>query len=130
MTVKEWLEQNERIGSLILSASREIKELQSLFGKSDESLLLQSIESLEKEISELLQMEIDIKSVISSVEDFDQQLCLRLRYLCFYSWAEVQSEMDLSEETIFRLHKKALNTILLKYPDKFLEEGEKDESKH
>lgn len=136
MTAKQYLRQAYRLNELINSDIQELEQLKAL-SRSISSLNLSGMPSgsrkqeapfvnaimkivdLEKvidaEIDRFVDLKKEIRTVISSVEDNSQQLCLKLRYLQFLKWESVAAEMDLSLKQVHRIHNEALQAIKLPF---------------
>ena len=68
---------------------------------------------LDEEIDRLVDLKAEIKKVIDEVENIEYRLILELRYLCFRSWEEIAVEMDYSIDNVFRIHRKALEMVVI-----------------
>ena len=53
----------------------------------------------------------EIRSVIDQVENFDQQMLLRYRYLHHYSWETIAETMHFGTRWLHVLHGRALNSV-------------------
>ena len=136
MTVKQYLRQAYRLNELINSDIQELEQLKAL-SKSISSPNLSGMPSgnkkqeapfvgaiikivtLEKvintEIDRFVDLKKEIRTVISSVEDNNQKLCLKLRYLQFLSWESVAIEMNLSLKQVHRIHAEALKAVKIPF---------------
>lgn len=85
----------------------------------DVSDLLVKIESLEdridEEIHQSIEKRIEIENVLLEVEDAREAKVLRLRYIKFMKWEEVQEEMCYSIKQIQRIHDKAIRHLRMSY---------------
>lgn len=135
MTAKEYLYQAYRLDDLIKSYQRELaslKELSLSIGSQDTSKdavsvskdnsasftrIVDKIADLEAKINNEIEHYISVKneihSVIETVEDNDEKLCLRCRYIEFMSWDDIALKMHYELRNVFRLHGKALNHITI-----------------
>ena len=133
MTAKEYLYQAYRLDDLINSYRRELaslKELSLSVGSQDTSKdsvsvskdnsarftrIVDSIVDLEtkinNEIENYVAVKNEIHSVIEAVENNDEKLCLRYRYIEFMSWDDIADKMHYELRNVFRLHGKALKNI-------------------
>ena len=68
-------------------------------------------EEINADIDRLVDLKKEMMQMIALVEDKDQRLILELRYLCRKRWDEIKVRMNLSENTIFILHRKALHYL-------------------
>lgn len=60
------------------------------------------------EIDELIDLKIEVMSVIKRVEDKKYRLILEKRYLCFQTWERIAADMKKDRRWLYRLHGKAL----------------------
>lgn len=131
MTAKEYLEQgiglNHRINSKIARISK-LKDLAvnisviytdmpkkpNCGGSKLEDTVIKMV-SLEEEINHdivrLLDMQNEISKCIDSIKDEKQHTVLELRYLAGKSWEEIAGELGCGIDNVYRLHRKALETI-------------------
>ena len=133
MQSKEYLKQAYRLNELIRANREELDELRVLSesvsgidmskepsgssGSSDAGFarIVMKIIDLEKaindDIEELLSLKLEIRTTINTVEDNDEKLLLKLRYLNFMCWEDVCNEMCVSTRTAHRIHASALKNI-------------------
>lgn len=81
-----------------------------------ESTILKIVEQekeIDDEIDRLVDLKAEVRRVIGDVENIDCRLLLELRYLCFRSWEEIAVEMDYSIDNVFRIHRKALDMVVV-----------------
>ena len=81
-----------------------------------ESTILKIVEQereIDDEIDRLVDLKAEVRKVIGNVENIDCRLLLELRYLCFRSWEEIAVEMDYSMDNVFRIHRKALDMVVV-----------------
>lgn len=136
MNAKQYLRQAYRLNELINSDIQELEQLKALSksissptlsgmpssGRKQEAPFVNAITKivdLEKvidaEIDRFVDLKKEIRTVISSVEDNSQQLCLKLRYLQFLKWESVAAKMDLSLKQVHRIHNEALQAVKLPF---------------
>ena len=72
-------------------------------------------ETIKADIDKLLALMIEIRSVIDAVQDNEQKLLLKHRYLNFMTWDDICDEMNVSSRTVHRIHGSALLNV--KVPD-------------
>lgn len=135
MTAKEYLNQAYRLNELIKSNELEIKDLEELkrsIGGIDYSKdrvqtspssdagytkIVHAIADLEKAIKEdtekMLRLKLEIRTVINEVQDNEQKLALKYRYLNFMSWDDVAEELNVSQRTAIRIHDIAIQSIVV-----------------
>lgn len=68
-------------------------------------------EEINRDIDRLVVLKNEIISTIKRVEDTELQIVLEKRYLCFESWKDISTEMNYSEQHIYRLHNAALAKV-------------------
>lgn len=80
--------------------------------------LMIKFEELEKKYNELLQdllnKQHEVETLIESLDPLERDL-IRYRYVDGLSWAEIQTKLDLSRRTSYRIHAKALENLQRKY---------------
>lgn len=62
---------------------------------------------------ELVYSKREIAWTINNVKDKEMRSILEKRYLCFDSWEKIAVDMNYSIQHIFRLHNKALKSIVI-----------------
>ena len=132
MTAKEYLKQVYLLDKKIDSGLRELVELRALAtnvtptaseewmqtspsGEAPFTRALSRIWELEntidEEIDRLVDLKVEIRSVINEVSDCDQQMILRYRYIHFCSWEDIAGQMGYGLRWIHLLHGKALAAV-------------------
>lgn len=133
MTAQEYLNQGYRLAELIKSNEKEITELNELVKSISSPNLsgmpfsatkntepqyakcIQKITDLENEIKEetlnFLDIKKNIRQAINSVEDHDEYLLLKLKYIHFLTWEQIAEKMSFSLTQVHRIHSKALENI-------------------
>lgn len=136
ITAKQYLKQAYRLNGLINSDLQELEQLKAL-SESISSPKLSDLPSgskqqdasfvnvvikiveLEKlidaEVNRLVDLKKEIREVINNVEDNNQKLVLKLRYLQYLKWDAVAIEMNLSSKQVHRIHKEALEAVKLPF---------------
>lgn len=66
-------------------------------------------EKINWEIDSFIDLKEEIRNAINQLSDTDERLILRLRYVLFKEWSEIQSTFGREERQIYSLHQKALN---------------------
>ncbi len=134
MTAKEYLSQGYRLEQRIKALGREIEELHLLSVSIPSSgfeehynasrntdapfvKVISKILDMEAKQADLLDRLISFKGelcrVIDSVQDCDEHLVLRYRYLSNMTWVEIGDELGWDERTIRRMHNRALAHVVL-----------------
>lgn len=133
MNAKQYLKQAYRLNDLINSDLAELDQLRALSvrvsaqgmtgmpsGGSHKqeapfvNAVMKIIElekTIDAEVKRLVALKKEIRDVINRLEDNDQKLCLKLRYIQYLKWAAVADEMCLSEKQVYRIHEEALENI-------------------
>lgn len=139
MQTKTYLKQAYRLNELIQSDQQELEDLRLLAGsvpgidyskdkvQSSPSgdagftnIVMKIIEleaAINNDIERLLALKLEIRETINAVQDNEERLLLKYRYLNFMSWEDVCSYMQVSMRTAHRIHKSALENV--KIPNKF-----------
>lgn len=129
MTAKEYLRQAYRLDAMIESRLRELEYWRTLStgvggcrfepnynpNYPDEAgfvRCLNKIDEIERDInakiSRLVDLKMEIGNAIDKMENPDEQLLLRYRYLEKRSWDEIAYLLHVSERTVHRIHGTAL----------------------
>ena len=74
---------------------------------------------IDEEIEQFIALKKQIRDVINQVEDVNEKLVLKYRYLIFLQWDEICVKMSYSKRQMYRIHDSALEKI--KVP--FVENG-------
>lgn len=133
MTPKQYLQQAFRLNEQINSRLRELEQLKHLeasvqgvdltrervqcsrrFGSQVESIANKIVDleqRINSEIDCLLELKIEIRKIIESVENETEQLLLRLRYIEFMRLEDIAKTLDYEERQIHRIHGRALQKI-------------------
>lgn len=135
MNAKQYLKQAYRLNELIHSNKQELADLRLLsdsisgmdYSKdrvqtstsSDAGFtnIVAKIVELEKVINidteRMLSLKLEIRESINAVQDNDEKLLLKYRYLNFMSWEDVCSFMKVSMRTAHRIHAAALSNVVV-----------------
>lgn len=137
MTVKEYLRQAYRLDNRINSDIEELGQLREMVcsisspmlgervqtSKSGQAPFVKNIEKiieLESKINEEIDVFVDLKSqmrdAINLVDDIDEQLILRYRYIHNMTWEEIGDNLHVDARTARRWHGRALQNV--KLPEK------------
>jgi DNA-directed RNA polymerase specialized sigma subunit len=136
MTPKEYLRQSYRLDQRINSDIEEVGRLRSMAASVSSPALTERVQtshngdapfarSIEKiiELEHQIDSEIDlyvdlkdqIRSVIARVENTDEQMVLRYRYVHNYTWEMIGNVLNADARTVRRWHGDALQHV--KVPD-------------
>lgn len=134
MTAKEYLHQAYRLDHKINSDIEELGRLREMSGsisspqfgervQTTRNLDAPFVKSLEKifEMEQKINAEIDlyvdlkreIRTVIEKVENTDEQMVLRYRYIHNMTWEDIGDELHADKSTVRRWHGAALTHVVL-----------------
>ena len=129
MTAKEYLNQARHLDALIHCRLREIdywRDLSSSVSGSrfEEHLnpnrpteapfvrCLEKIDEIqrcvEEKVAYLVELKEEVNAAIDKLEDRDEQLLLRYRYLDNFTWEEISHMLNVSLRSVHRIHSMAL----------------------
>lgn len=69
--------------------------------------------AINEDLEKLYALKLEIRTTINKVENADEKLLLRCRYLNFMSWDDICEEMNVSIRTVHRIHHNALENVIL-----------------
>lgn len=134
MTVKEYFYQAYRLDQRINSNLEEVTALREMSSSVSSPLLTERVqtsrkrdapfvrciekiidleEKINKEIDLLVELKKEIRGVISTVEDTDERLVLKYRYIHNYTWEQFGNELHADSRTVRRWHGSALQHVRL-----------------
>jgi DNA-directed RNA polymerase specialized sigma24 family protein len=134
MTVKEYLRQAHRLDQMIDSDLREVAALRELavsvsaIGMTERvrssrkteapyarcvETIVDLEEKIDREIDLLVELKEQIRTAISTVEDPDERMVLRYRYVNGFTWEQIGAEMHVDGRTARRWHEAALLHVSL-----------------
>ena len=130
MTAKEYLNQARHLDALINCRLREIdywRDLSSSVScmkfdgmphspnRPTEAPFVRCLEkideiqrSVEEKVAYLISLRDEINARIDMLDNHEEQVLLRYRYIDGFTWEEIESMMNVSERTAFRIHGNAL----------------------
>ena len=133
MQAKHYLKQAYRLNELIRCNQKELDELHILSrsipgidysvdrvqgsssGEAGYTKIIEKIIELENaikaDIDRMLSLKLEIRTVIDAVQDNEQKLLLKYKYLNFMSWEDICEEMNVSMRTVHRIHSSALANV-------------------
>ena len=133
MQAKQYLKQAYRLNELIQCNKQELDDLrflsESIPGTDYSQERVQSSSSgdagftnivvkiielenaIKADIEKMLSLKLEIRTVINAVQDNDEKLLLKHRYLNFLSWEDICEEMSVSMRTAHRIHAAAIANI-------------------
>jgi len=134
MTNKEYLHQAYRLDHKINSDIAELKRLREMSGniapqqsgdrvknsRSGDAPFVRSIEKImllerqiDHEIDSLVDLKEQMRGVIGKVQNTDEQMVLRYRYIHNMTWEEIGDELNADKSTVRRWHRSALADVVL-----------------
>ena len=134
MTTKEYLHQAYRLDHKINSDIEELSMLREMSSsvsspqlgervqtsKNTDAPFLKCInkileleEKINQEIDLLIDLKTEIRGVIEKVDNTDEQMVLRYRYIHNMTWEEIGDELNADSSTVRRWHNKALAHVVL-----------------
>ena len=134
MTSKEYLRQAYRLDQKINSDLEEVAAIREMATSVSSPQFSERVQSSRKsdppfvrgidrilELEEKINLEIDllvalkdeIRTVITSVEDTDERMGLKYRYIHNYTWEQIGNELDADSRTVRRWHGMALLHVIL-----------------
>lgn len=134
MTVKEYLRQAYRLDQKISSDLEEMEALREMASSISSPQLTERVQSsrpndapfvrclekildledrINKEIDLLMELKKEIRSVITTVEDTDERMVLKYRYVHNYTWEQIGNELHADARTVRRWHGSALQHVTL-----------------
>lgn len=68
---------------------------------------------INRDIDRLVDLKRDMVKVIKNVDNAEYQTLLELRYLCFKTWEQIAVDMGYTIDNVYRLHRKALDIVVI-----------------
>ena len=134
MTAKEYLRQAYRLDQKISSDLEEVASLREMSAsvsspqstervqtsKNTDAPFVRALEKIidleehiNKEVELLMELKKEIRVVITTVEDTDERMVLKYRYVHNYTWEQIGNELHADARTVRRWHGKALQHVIL-----------------
>jgi DNA-directed RNA polymerase specialized sigma subunit len=134
MTAKEYLRQAYRLDQKINSDLEEVASLREMTNSISSPQLSERVQTsrkgdapftrcldkileledkINKEIDLLVELKKEIRMVITMVEDTDERMVLKYRYVHNYTWEQIGNELNADARTVRRWHGKALLHVVL-----------------
>ncbi len=134
MTAKEYLRQAYRLDQKISSDLEEVASLREMSASVSSPQLTERVqtskntdapfvralekimdleERINKEIELLMELKKEIRVVITTVEDTDERMVLKYRYVHNYTWEQIGNELHADARTVRRWHGKALQHVIM-----------------
>jgi DNA-directed RNA polymerase specialized sigma24 family protein len=134
MTAKEYLRQAYRLDHRINSDIAEMERLQEMAGsvgspgfeehynpnRPTEAPFVRCLEKvwnleqkINSEIDRLIDLKAQMREVIATASNADEQMVLRYRYIHNMTWEQIGDELHADRTTVYRWHNSALNHVML-----------------
>ena len=131
MNAKQFLRQAYKLNELIESDKEELENLRSLSESISGDMTQERVQTstssdkivniiakivdleneIHDEIEQLIALKKQIRDVINKLENVNEKLVLKYRYLMFFQWEEICDKMHYSPRQIHRFHDSALENI-------------------
>lgn len=131
VNAKQYLKQAYKLNERIESDKIELENLRSLSTSIAGDMTQEKVQSsasgdktlniicaivdledeIKNEIEKLIRLKKEIRDVINKVEDVDEMLVLKYRYLMFLQWDEICEKMNYSKRQMYRIHDSALEHV-------------------
>lgn len=131
VNAKQYLKQAYKLNERIESDKIELENLRSLSTSIAGDMTQEKVQSsasgdktlniicaivdledeIKNEIEKLIRLKKQIRDVINKVEDVDEMLVLKYRYLMFLQWDEICEKMNYSKRQMYRIHDSALEHV-------------------
>lgn len=66
---------------------------------------------VEKDLASLYDTQVELNEKINKVEDFNERMVLRYRYILNYTWEQISVKMGYSTRQVIRIHGEALKNF-------------------
>ena len=134
MTAKEYLRQAYRLDHRINSDLAELERLRDMDGsisspsfeehynpnRNTEAPFIRCLEKvwdlemkIKTEIDKLISLKDQMREVIDAVQNTDEQMVLRYRYIHNMTWEQIGDELKADESTVRRWHRRALASVIV-----------------
>lgn len=131
MTAREYLGQAYRLDQRINSKIEQVSSLNDLAAKCTSTVtgmphnpnkgsdsmgdaiakIVDLQEEINRDIDALVNLKVEIYSVVQAIENVECRTLLELRYLSFMRWEEIAVKLNYGIENVYRLHRKALAMV-------------------
>lgn len=131
MNAKQFLKQAYKLNELIESDKDELENLRSLSTSISGDMTQERVQTsasndkivniiarivdleneIHDEIEQLIALKKQIRDVINKLENVNEKLVLKYRYLMFFQWEEICDKIHYSPRQIHRFHDSALENI-------------------
>lgn len=112
MNAEKYFDKLNKLNELIISGKLEIDYLEQLCKISHNDEIKIKVEQTEdlicNEINEYIELLRNVHNIINRIEDVDEKLVLKYRYILHYSLMQTAEKMGFSNRQIGRIHASAL----------------------
>ncbi len=112
MNAEKYFDKLNKLNELIISSKLEIDYLEQLCKISDNDEIKIKIEQTEdlicNEMNKYIELLRNVRNIINRIEDVDEKLVLKYRYILHYSLMQTAEKMGFSNRQIGRIHASAL----------------------
>lgn len=135
MTPQDYLSQAKQLDQLIRCEQLELEQLKALAtgisaldysqlkvaetGKGNQAKFTETVEKIllaeaqvQQNMDRLLDLRLEMRKVIDQLENPKERVILKLRYLYFRPWDEIEGATKYSLSSLHRYHKSALEKII------------------
>ena len=118
MTVKEYLRQAYRLDQQISSDLEEVASLREMAISVSSPQLAERVQTSGNTDAPFVRalekiMNLEERTVITTVEDTDERMVLKYRYVHNYTWEQIGNVLHADARTVRRWHGKALQHVIL-----------------
>lgn len=130
MTAKEYLKQAYLLDKQIQVEVKELEQLREMRGtiqgcsygekigsnpnRNLEAPFIKTIEKkIDGKINRLVDLRSELNTAIEKMENPEERLLLKYRYLKNESWEDISYELNVSYRTVHRIHASALNNFIV-----------------
>ena len=66
---------------------------------------------VEKDLASLYDIQVELNEKVNKVENFNERMVLRYRYILNYTWEQISEKMGYSTRQVIRIHGEALKNF-------------------
>lgn len=125
MNVEKYFNKLNKLNELIISDKMEIDYLEQLSKFSNDNEIKLKIEQTENliydEMEEYIRLLRNVRNIINKIENVDEKLILKYRYILHYPLRQISDKMKISSGQIWRIQ-----TSALKHANEILKDSDVD----
>lgn len=122
MNAEKYFDKLNKLNELIISGKLEIDYLEQLCKISHNDEIKIKVEQTEdliyNEINEYIELLRNVRNIINRIEDVDEKLVLKYRYILHYPLKQISDKMKFSSRQMGRIY-----TLALKHADEILKDS-------